>query len=104
MEVPITVLRKEKLIDTFFVPYVFTMVFILNLAFGTNIALGDLRFIIRSPLPLVTAAVCQFGLLPPLGLAIVKIMGYDADVGLGLLMVACAPGGGDSNAITYLVD
>ena len=31
-------------------------------------------------------------------------MDYKPDVALGLLMVACAPGGGDSNAVAYLVD
>ena len=31
-------------------------------------------------------------------------MGYEPDVALGMLMVSCAPGGGDSNAFSYLVD
>ncbi|XP_075266454.1 ileal sodium/bile acid cotransporter-like isoform X2 [Convolutriloba macropyga] len=104
VEVLIEVLRKTNKIDTFFVPYVFTMVCLFNLAFGTEIEVGDLRFIISKPFILATAAFCQFILLPPLGLALIKIMDYKPDVALGLLMVACAPGGGDSNAVAYLVD
>ena len=64
-ELDVWVLRAETKIDMFFLPYVFLMVAIFNLAFGTEIALNDLKFILRNPLPLFTAAVCQFIILPP---------------------------------------
>ena len=38
------------------------------------------------------------------GLGIARLLGFEADIALGVLMVACAPGGGISNTASYLVE
>ncbi|XP_063717447.1 P3 protein-like [Symsagittifera roscoffensis] len=100
----IVIILEPTWLDPIF-PYLGAAVIVLlNVLFGTEISLKDIRFILMRPKPLIAAALCQFVLLPPYGLGIARLLGFEADIALGVLMVACAPGGGISNTASYLVE
>jgi len=103
LELQVSVLLEPNWIDPYFSYIGMTVMILLNVLFGTEISLRDIRFILMRPKPLIAAALCQFVLLPPYGLGVSKLLGFEPDVALGVLMVACAPGGGISNTASFLV-
>ena len=63
--VQVVVIRDQDFIDKIFPFYVTAIVLLLNVVFGTEVSLKDIKFILLRPKPLIVAAVCQFVLLPP---------------------------------------
>jgi len=49
----------------------------------------------------VVGWLCQFGIMPLIGLAFVKIFNFSPDASVGLILASCSPGGSTSNLITY---
>ncbi|XP_075262158.1 ileal sodium/bile acid cotransporter-like [Convolutriloba macropyga] len=103
LQVDVTVLLEPTWLDPIFSYIGMTVLILLNVLFGTEISLRDIRFILMRPKPLIAAALCQFVILPPYGLGVARLLGFEPDVALGVLMVACAPGGGISNTASFLV-
>ena len=61
----IVIILEPTWLDPIF-PYLGAAVIVLlNVLFGTEISLKDIRFILMRPKPLIAAALCQFVLLPP---------------------------------------
>lgn len=44
----------------------------------------------------------QFAIMPVTGFAIARVMGLEQGLAVGLILVACCPGGTASNIVTYL--
>ena len=77
------------------------MLFSIMLGMGATLTLDSFKEPLKSPKPFLIGMLSQFGLLPLLGFLIALIFQLSPVMGLGLLMIACTPGGSTSNLYTY---
>lgn len=78
---------------------VFSEVLLFFLVFGMSatVDIGHMRKQMRNRSALLTGIFLQFIILPFVGFCVVKILGFDAEVGISLLVVTSSPGGSYSN-------
>ena len=62
----------------------------------------DFRRIVREPIPVVIGLIAQFVLFPAVSFGLVLLLDPHPGIALGMLLVACCPGGNISNFITQL--
>jgi len=72
--------------------------------FGVSMSLrvADFYRVLRYPRAPVVGLVCQFLLLPALTTAVTWGLAINAELALGMLLVACCPGGTFSNIMTFI--
>jgi BASS family bile acid:Na+ symporter len=72
------------------------------LAMGLTLTFDDYRGLATLPGALVAGVVLQFTVMPLAGFAIAKAMGLEPGLAVGLILVACCPGGTASNVVAFL--
>ncbi|MEM6805278.1 MAG: bile acid:sodium symporter, partial [Bacteroidota bacterium] len=77
------------------------MLFSIMLGMGATLTTDSFQEPLKSPKPFLIGMLSQFGLLPLLGFLIAILFQLSAAMGLGLLMIACTPGGSTSNLYSY---
>ena len=77
------------------------MLFSIMLAMGASLSWDSFKHALKYPKPFLVGMLSQFALLPFLAYLIVLGLDLSAVMGLGLLMIACTPGGSTSNLYTY---
>ena len=77
------------------------MLFSIMLGMGTTLDFQTFRQTLQSPKPFLVGMISQFGLMPLLGFLIALALGLSPEMSLGLLLIACTPGGSTSNLYTY---
>lgn len=78
---------------------------IIMLGMGLTLTLQDFRAVLKLPRAGVIGVVCQFGIMPLLGWGIAKLLRLDEIdpmLAVGLILVACCPGGTASNVVAFL--
>lgn len=74
---------------------------LIMLAMGCDIQPKVVWKTIKRPLAPIIGATCQFIILPLAAFGMGKAFNYEAKVGIGMLIVACCPGGAVSNIFCY---
>ncbi|CAD5120153.1 DgyrCDS8728 [Dimorphilus gyrociliatus] len=77
-----------------------TLAFIM-LAMGCDIQPKVVIKTLKRPLAPIIGASCQFILLPLVAFGMGKAFNYETEIGVGMLIVACCPGGAVSNIFCY---
>jgi BASS family bile acid:Na+ symporter len=72
------------------------------LAMGLTLTFADYRSLARLPRALVSGVVLQFTVMPLSGFVIARALGLEPGLAVGLILVACCPGGTASNIVAYL--
>jgi BASS family bile acid:Na+ symporter len=72
------------------------------LAMGLTLSFDDYRSLARMPRALLAGVALQFAVMPLSGFAIAKGLGLEPGLAVGLILVACCPGGTASNIVTYI--
>ncbi len=72
------------------------------LAMGLTLSFEDYRGLARMPRALLAGVALQFAVMPLAGFAIAQAMGLEEGLAVGLILVACCPGGTASNVVTYI--
>jgi BASS family bile acid:Na+ symporter len=72
------------------------------LAMGLTLSFDDYRALARVPKALLAGVGLQFAVMPLSGLAIAKGLGLEPGLAVGLILVACCPGGTASNVVAYI--
>lgn len=72
------------------------------LGMGITLTLDDFRRVRRRPRQVMTGVVAQFGIMPFLGWIVARGMHLDPALAVGLILVACCPGGTASNVVSYI--
>ena len=72
------------------------------LAMGLTLTFADYRALARLPRALVAGVALQFAVMPLSGFAVAKLLGLEPGLAVGLILVACCPGGTASNIVTYI--
>lgn len=78
---------------------------IIMLGMGLTLTFEDFRNVFSLPRAGIVGVVCQFLIMPALGWAVGRWLGLakiDPSLAVGLILVACCPGGTASNVIAYL--
>jgi BASS family bile acid:Na+ symporter len=75
---------------------------VIMLGMGLTLTLDDFRRVGRRPLQIGIAFVAQFVVMPLLGWGIASLMQLDTPLAVGLILVACCPGGTASNVVTFI--
>ncbi len=78
------------------------MLGVIMLGMGLTLGLGDFRRVLAMPRRIVAGAVLQFTVMPLAGLGFAMLFGLEQGLAVGLVLVACCPGGTASNVVAYL--
>ncbi|MDN3689891.1 bile acid:sodium symporter family protein [Cyclobacterium jeungdonense] len=90
---------ESNLITSAFLPL--ALAFIM-LGMGLSLNLSDFKNIFRYPKAMVLGLFCQLVLLPALGFFLILSFGLEGTMAVGIMIIACCPGGPTSNMITHL--
>lgn len=75
---------------------------VIMLGMGLTLQVEDFRRVLRCPAWVLTGVALQYTIMPFLGWALSDAYGLPAPLAVGLILVACCPGGTASNVISYL--
>lgn len=69
---------------------------------GVTLTMEDFRAVLKTPRKVVLGVGCQFLIMPLLGAGLARGFALPAGLAVGLILVACCPGGTASNVVTHL--
>ena len=71
---------------------------------GLTLVPGDFSMVIKKPAAVFAALVCQIVALPLIAFVIASVFNLRAELMIGLVLIACCPGGSSSNLFTRIAD
>ena len=98
-------------VGTYFVPDAFgwvrgdtqtAVLGVIMLTMGMTLKGEDFRILASRPLDMVIGALAQFTFMPLIAWTLVHVLGLPREVGVGLMLVGCCPGGVSSNIMSFL--
>ncbi len=75
---------------------------VIMLGMGLTLSFEDVKRALSVPRAVVIGVLAQFLIMPFLGWGVAVLFGLDDEFKLGLILVACCPGGTASNVVSYL--
>lgn len=77
------------------------MVAVIMFGLGASLTPRDFYLALKRPFGLIIGVVSQYGIMPFLGFLFVTFLAVPETIALGILLMACMPGGTTSNVFTY---
>jgi BASS family bile acid:Na+ symporter len=77
------------------------MIFVIMLGMGASLTPRDFWLALKRPYGLMIGVVSQYGIMPFLGFLLITILPLPQAIAVGVLIMACMPGGTTSNIFTY---
>jgi BASS family bile acid:Na+ symporter len=77
---------------------------LIMLGLGMSLTIQDFIRVIKIPKDFLVGFICQLILLPIVALSLTFLLNFPAELGIGLMLIACAPGGVTSNVLTKFAD
>ncbi|MEM6821067.1 MAG: bile acid:sodium symporter family protein [Verrucomicrobiota bacterium] len=87
---------------TWFLPYIIPGLAIIMLGMGITLDFDDFKDALKLPKAALAGIAAQFIVMPCLGWAIAHLLSLPSPFAVGLILVACCPGGTASNVVTYI--
>lgn len=84
------------------VPHIPLMLGVVMFGMGTMLTFEDFRLIFQRPRDILIGVAAQYTIMPLVAFLLVHVFSLPPEVGVGVLLVGCCPGGTASNVITYL--
>jgi len=75
---------------------------VIMLGMGITLSLADFARVATRPAAVATGFAAQFIIMPAAGWAVASALDLDTPFAVGLILVACCPGGTASNVVTYI--
>ena len=75
---------------------------VIMLGMGVTLSVEDFKSVLSMPRAIATGFGAQFLIMPFLGWSIAHLLQLETAFAVGLILVACCPGGTASNVVTYL--
>ena len=69
---------------------------------GLTLRVSDFTMIVKHPKPVAVALVGQIVLLPAIAFLVAMVAGLPPLFAIGMVLIACCPGGSSSNVFSYL--
>ncbi|AKM10167.1 bile acid:sodium symporter family protein [Croceicoccus naphthovorans] len=83
-------------------PLIPVMLGVIMLGMGLTLTLDDFRRVATMPRAVMAGVALQFTVMPLSGAALAGVFGLANGLAVGLILVACCPGGTASNVIAYM--
>ncbi len=83
-------------------PYITYGLGLIMLGMGLTLRVDDFTRVARYPSWVLTGILLQYTVMPASGWLLARLFGLPAPLAVGLMLVACCPGGTASNVISYL--
>jgi BASS family bile acid:Na+ symporter len=77
------------------------MIFVIMLGMGASLTPRDFYLALRRPFGLAIGVISQYGFMPLIGFLLATFLVVPETIALGILIMACMPGGTTSNIFTY---
>jgi len=77
------------------------MIFVIMLGMGASLTPRDFWLALKRPYGLMIGVVSQYGIMPFLGFLLITLLPLPPAIAVGVLIMACMPGGTTSNIFTY---
>ncbi len=85
-----------------FQPWIATALGVVMLGMGLTLRFSDFSSVLKDPKRIALGVFAQFAIMPLVGWSLARAFHLEAGLALGLILVACCPGGTASNVICYL--
>ncbi len=95
-------LWKPELFTWFSGPWIVWGLAVVMLGMGITLNVSDFASVMRMPRTVGLGFVAQYSIMPLLGWSVAKLLALPPAFAVGLILVACCPGGTASNVVTYL--
>ena len=69
---------------------------------GTSMSLQDFAGVIKMPKGVFVGLVCQFSIMPLVGVSLALFFGFPDEIAAGVVLIGSAPGGVASNVMAYI--
>jgi len=89
------------MVDEFTQTLLGIMVAVIMLGMGASLTPRDFYLALKRPYGLMIGVVAQYGIMPFLGFLLVTFLPLPPAIAVGVLIMACMPGGTTSNIFTY---
>lgn len=89
------------MVDEFTQTLLGIMVAVIMLGMGASLTPRDFYLALKRPYGLIIGVVAQYGIMPFLGFVLVTFLTLPEAIAIGVLIMACMPGGTTSNIFTY---
>lgn len=83
-------------------PLVSVLLGVIMLGMGLTLTLDDFRRVARLPWAVAAGAALQFTIMPLAGIVLATLLALEPGLAVGLVLVACCPGGTASNVVAFL--
>ena len=83
-------------------PWIVWGLAVVMLGMGITLNIADFSSVLRMPRTVGLGFVAQYSIMPLLGWGVAKLLALPPAFAVGLILVACCPGGTASNVVTYL--
>ena len=77
------------------------MIFVIMLGMGASLTPRDFLLALKRPYGLMIGVVSQYGFMPFIGFLLITLLPLPSAIAVGVLIMACMPGGTTSNIFTY---
>ncbi len=85
-----------------FGPYIVPALAVVMLGMGITLSVDDFKSVLKMPRAVALGFVAQYTIMPFMGWAVAHLLKLEPQFAVGLILVACCPGGTASNIVTYL--
>jgi BASS family bile acid:Na+ symporter len=75
---------------------------VIMLGMGITLSIDDFARVATRPTTVAAGFLAQFVIMPTAGWLVATLLGLDTPFAVGLILVACCPGGTASNVVTYI--
>lgn len=75
---------------------------IIMFGMGSQMALSDLAGVIKMPKGVIAGIICQFTIMPVVGVTIAVTFGFPPEIAAGIVLVGTSPSGLTSNVMSFL--
>ena len=89
------------MVDEFTQTLLGIMVAVIMLGMGASLTPRDFFLALRRPYGLAIGVISQYGIMPALGFVLALLLTVPEAIGIGILIMACMPGGTTSYIFTY---
>lgn len=81
---------------------VIPMLQLIMFGMGTKLSLKDFKAELSQPKAIIIGTLMAFGIMPIIGVLVVKLFDFPPDIAVGVILIGCCPGGAASNVMVYL--
>lgn len=69
---------------------------------GTQLSLQDFKGVLKKPKGVAVGIICQYTIMPVIGITIALTFGFPAEVAAGIVLIGSCPGGVASNVMAFI--